>query len=314
MALNINGTTGISGVDGSASAPSFTGTDSNTGFSFGSDIVNINTAGGTRLNVNAVGNVGIGTTTQAGVLHVKATGNDIVQYIESTTTASEICFRNNTSGDDDIRLGASGNNMTFDTNGSEKCRITQTGAFITAGTSAYSDGTHGEGKLQFNGKAGNHCGAAFVVDTAQDNFSAMIFKNPNGVVGVLRTHSNSVSLNSLSDYRLKENVVAISDGITKLKTLNPIRFNFKSNKGQTVDGFLAHEVTAVPEATTGTKDEVVTQELIDNKVVMQNAVIGEPIYQSIDQSKLIPLLTAALKEAVGKIEVLETKVAALEAA
>ena len=45
MALTINGTTGISGVDGSASAPAITGTDSNTGFSFGSDFLNINTAG-----------------------------------------------------------------------------------------------------------------------------------------------------------------------------------------------------------------------------------------------------------------------------
>ncbi len=42
MALNINGTTGISGVDGSASAPAVTGTDSNTGINFGSDTVNIN--------------------------------------------------------------------------------------------------------------------------------------------------------------------------------------------------------------------------------------------------------------------------------
>ena len=33
-----------------------------------------------------------------------------------------------------------------------------------------------------------------------------------------------------------------------------------------------------------------------------------------DNAKLIPVLTAALKEAVSKIEVLETKVAALEAA
>ena len=42
--------------------------------------------------------------------------------------------------------------------------------------------------------------------------------------------------------------------------------------------------------------------------------VGDPIYQGIDQSKLVPLLTAALQEAVTKIEVLETKVAALEAA
>ena len=68
---------------------------------------------------------------------------------------------------------------------------------------------------------------------------------------------------SLSDYRLKENAVAISDGITRLKTLKPYRFNFKADADKTVDGFFAHEVTAVPEAISGTKDEVVTQAMID---------------------------------------------------
>ena len=63
MALNINGTTGISGLDGSASAPIFTGTDSNTGISFNTDIVNINTGGTTRLHIDENGFLGIGTTT-----------------------------------------------------------------------------------------------------------------------------------------------------------------------------------------------------------------------------------------------------------
>jgi len=313
MALNINGTTGISGVDGSASAASVAGTDANTGFSFGSDIVNINTGGTTRATIESNGRLGLGLTSPDTPFHLRGSGFTTLTIDNSGNTSSPYKITYGDQGQVN-HLAVANREMTFGTNNDEKCRITQSGAFITAGTSSYSDGTHGEGKLQFNGKAGNHCGATFVVDSAQDNFSAIIFKNPNGVVGVIRTHANSVTINSLSDYRLKENVVAISDGITKLKTLNPVRFNFKSNKNQTVDGFLAHEVTAVPEATTGTKDEVVTQELIDNKVVMQNAVIGEPVYQSIDQSKLIPLLTAALKEAVGKIEVLETKVAALEAA
>ena len=57
--------------------------------------------------------------------------------------------------------------------------------------------------------------------------------------------------------------------------------------------------TAVPEAISGTKDQVDSD--------------GNPEYQAIDQSKLVPLLTAALQEAIAKIEVLETKVAALEA-
>ena len=65
------------------------------------------------------------------------------------------------------------------------------------------------------------------------------------------------------------------------------------------DGFLAHEAqTVVPEAVIGTHNEV------DNE--------GNPVYQGIDQSKLVPLLTAALQEAITKIETLEARVAALE--
>ena len=59
MALNINGTTGISGVDGSNSAPAVTGTDSNTGINFGSDIIDLNTGGSSRFKVGAAGQLGI---------------------------------------------------------------------------------------------------------------------------------------------------------------------------------------------------------------------------------------------------------------
>jgi hypothetical protein len=131
--------------------------------------------------------------------------------------------------------------------------------------------------------------------TASDH---ALFFNPNGIVGRIRTTDSATAFLTSSDYRLKENEVAISDGITRLKTLKPYRFNFKTNNKKTVDGFFAHEVTAVPEAISGEKDEVDSN--------------GDAVMQGIDQSKLVPLLTAALQEAITKIETLETKVAALE--
>ena len=134
----------------------------------------------------------------------------------------------------------------------------------------------------------------------------------NTFVGDIRSTGSATSYNTSSDYRLKENVTTISDGITRLKTLKPSRFNFISNPSQTVDGFLAHEVTAVPEAISGTKDEVVTQAMIDNGDAPSDSKLDDPIYQQIDQSKLVPLLTAALQEAIAKIETLEAKVSALE--
>ena len=87
--------------------------------------------------------------------------------------------------------------------------------------------------------------------------------------------------------------------ITRIKELAPRRFNFIGEPDTTVDGFIAHEAaTVVPESVTGTKDEVDSN--------------GDPVYQGIDNSKFVPLPTAALQEAIAKIETLEAKVAALE--
>jgi len=132
----------------------------------------------------------------------------------------------------------------------------------------------------------------------------------------------STAYNTTSDYRLKENIVSISDGITRLKTLKPKRFNFKASPTVTVDGFLAHEVTAVPEAISGEKDAMARVLYKEGDTIPDGKKIGdfkeysttEIDPQGLDQSKLVPLLTAALQEAITKIEVLETKVAALEAA
>ena len=131
----------------------------------------------------------------------------------------------------------------------------------------------------------------------------------NTAVGSITFNSGGTQFNTSSDYRRKENVVGITSAITRLKTLIPKRFNFKSDTSRTVDGFLAHEVTAVPEAITGTKDQVAIADDVTSGIA---TAVGDPIYQQIDQSKLVPLLTAALQEAVTKIETLETKVAALE--
>ena len=140
--------------------------------------------------------------------------------------------------------------------------------------------------------------------------------------GIIEVSSGGVSYTSNSDYRLKENVVTLDGAIARVKQLQPKRFNFIEDPGQTVDGFLAHEAqTVVPEAVTGTHNGIETwqadDELPEGVSVGDNKLDSEgntiPDYQGIDQSKLVPLLTAALQEAIAKIETLESKVAALEA-
>lgn len=121
----------------------------------------------------------------------------------------------------------------------------------------------------------------------------------NGVgVGTLRgTEGGGLELTQLSDYRLKENVQEIEGATDRVKGLNPCSYTMKSN-GNQVEGFIAHELDGIPGAVIGEKDAVDAE--------------GNPEYQSISESKLIPTLTKALQEAIARIEALEARVAALE--
>ena len=125
------------------------------------------------------------------------------------------------------------------------------------------------------------------------NRSLIRFKRKGANVGSISASNTTTAYNTTSDYRLKENVSTITGATERLNQLNPVRFNFIADADKTVDGFLAHEVsTVVPEAVTGEKDAV------DGD--------GNPDYQQMDASKLIPLLVATIKE-------LEARVTALEA-
>jgi hypothetical protein len=118
-------------------------------------------------------------------------------------------------------------------------------------------------------------------------------------VGTITCTDTATAYNTSSDYRLKENIVPLTGAIDRVNQLQVHRFNFIVNPDKTVDGFIAHEAQAVvPECVTGTKDEVDSD--------------GTPVYQGIDQSKLVPLLTAALQEALAEIESLKARVTALE--
>jgi hypothetical protein len=152
--------------------------------------------------------------------------------------------------------------------------------------------------------------------TATDSQYHHYFMNNAGTqIGKIYCNSSSTAYNTTSDYRLKENVVPMTGSIDRLKALKPSRFNFIADTETTVDGFLAHEAqVVVPECATGTKDEMMDEEyevtpaVMDGDTVVTEAVMGTrsvPEYQGIDQSKLVPLLVAALQEAITRIETLE---------
>lgn len=112
--------------------------------------------------------------------------------------------------------------------------------------------------------------------------------------GSISVSGASATYNTSSDYRLKENVVNMTDAIATLKRLRPIKYNFIGDT-DTVYGFLAHEVQDVlPRAVTGEKDAVDAD--------------GVPEYQGIDHSVLVPTLVGALQELITEVELLKSRV------
>ena len=348
MTIQINGTSGISGVDGSAGTPALQGSDTNTGISFGTDTVNINTGGTTRATVDSSGRLLVGTSSALGSVAklAEVNGNANISRFANDAFAHQLGFVKS--------RGASPG--TIVQNGDELGIVnwyaddgTDT-ATAAAQIAAYVDGTPGSndmpGRLVFSTTADGassptermriiNSGAVLVNDTALRDFTGQSFQvsgysmfyqtssttsasvfthtgsstqtvcsfrqgNPAATVGSITVSGGtSTAYNTSSDYRLKENITAVTDSIARLLQLKPSRFNFIADPDRTVDGFIAHEVqSVVPEAITGEKDAV------DDE--------GNPIYQGIDQSKLVPLLTAALQEAIAKIESLETRLTALE--
>jgi len=165
----------------------------------------------------------------------------------------------------------------------------------TAGTSLLESGRFAF--IVDQGSGGQEVG---VINNQTSGTYVIDFRQANTDVGRIRVTASATEYQTSSDYRLKENVEYDWDATTRLNQLKPARFSWIANPDVgTVDGFLAHEVSdIVPESIGGEKDEVDSD--------------GNPVYQGIDQSKLVPLLTKALQEAHAKIDDLTARIEALE--
>ena len=153
MPIEISGTTGISGVDGSASTPALQGSDSNTGVSFGCDILGFSTGGTERSRFDSNGNLLIGNTSHnngafggnsrginvAGIqpqilLHETDTDKDAYFGMSGSQawfyTADSIDLKFGTADTERMRLLSSGSLCigVDTTNNSEKMRVDSTGS------------------------------------------------------------------------------------------------------------------------------------------------------------------------------------------
>ena len=319
---------------GTAAAPNFaisSGALGNNGmFCPAANTIAFSNAATERLRIDSSGNVGIGTSSpvqkfnvDTGDMALSCTtdgdGNDLGEFMFWNRThagsGAGTSFVNDVASMQGKMVGTgnnSGGSLHFYTKsdgGSKTERVRVNGGGdtcfnCTSSPTANGTGTGGINQLVTSGDAYNlkHTVNGNTImnmwQTGTGGCAALSFHKGNTqvFVGSITMSTSSTAYNTSSDYRLKTNVTYDWDATARLKQLRPARFEWIADGDDAVpvDGFLAHEVSdIVPEAITGTKDAVDED--------------GNIVAQSIDQSKLVPLLVKTIQE-------LEARIAALEAA
>jgi len=250
------------------------------------------------MTINSSEKVGIGTSSPTRTFEVNSGTTNVVARFESTDSRAVLELKD-PSGT--AELGNIGNEIYFAPAGVEKMRINSSGKVLIGTTSGVRGAEDLSIEASSDAIAVRTASAGLIVrKTSFTNGFLCLFETDGAVtVGSITSNGSTTAYNTSSDYRLKENVNYDFNALNRVAQLKPARFNFIADADTTVDGFLAHEVSdIVPEAIHGEKDGV------DNE--------GNPEYQGIDQSKLVPLLTKAIQEQQTIIEDLKTRIEALE--
>ena len=294
MTIVINGTTGISDVDGTAAAPALTGTDTNTGIFFpAADTIAFAEGGVEAVRINSSGNVGIGTSSPAVALDLTsgATGEtrnsirlgygrpayptDAIHQIQATS--DNLYIKADTAN-------TIASHIIFENDGTERMRIDSNGKFLVNTTTSLSSSYVmsivpgvGLGAIIYKNYAGTNTGIPYA------------FQNTaNGTIGYISCNSTSTSYVTSSDYRLKDNIAPMTGALAKVALLKPCTYKWKAD-GSDGQGFIAHELDeVVPGCVTGEKDAVDAE--------------GKPQYQGIDTSFLVATLTAAIQELKAELD------------
>lgn len=305
MPVVINGTTGISGVDGSAGTPAVQGTDTNTGVFFpAADTIAFSEGGTEVARFDSSGNLGIGTSSPSGPLQISRTSG--VPWIDVTGGSyTTRLFTNSASTGLSGLFAVTNNPLAFGTNDTERARIDSSGNLLVGTTSQV--GFNGGAGANINANGAFRNGVSGSGDSSAwqrsstGNYLAFFYgalnTNPTGV-GSINTNGTSTTYSTSSDYRLKHDIQPMTGALAKVAALKPVTYKWNAD-GSDGEGFIAHELQAVvPDCVTGEKDAMDAE--------------GNPIYQGIDTSFLVATLTAAIQELKAIVDAQAVEIAQLK--
>jgi hypothetical protein len=263
-----------------------------------------------RMRIDSSGNVGIGTSSVGSKLHVVSSSGENKIISEATAASQQaslsLIVQAATPGQTVIYMGKTGattngqlgydpniNAMTMYTNNSERMRINSSG-FVGINNTNPS-------WLLTASNTGTSPRIA-VEQTADVSADMITFRRNGSERGKINITDSATQYQTSSDYRLKENITALTNGLETVAKLKPSSFTWVQERGGQQDtGFIAHELAEVcPNAVTGEKDAVDAD--------------GKPMHQGIDTSFLVATLTAAIQEQQALITALTARITALEQA